>query len=527
MKRRTLLTGLPAAAIAAPRAAGAQRSRVLRFIPQNDLTVLDPVFAAVYATRTHALMVFDTLYGTDSGFRPSPQMVEGHVVEDGGLTWRLTLRDGLKWHDGERVLARDCVASIRRWGQRDPFGQSLLAATAEISAESDKVIRFRLHRRFPMLPDALGKLPTLLPVMMPERLARTDAFTQVTEMVGSGPFRFLANERMAGARAAYARNADYVPRSGGRSEWTAGPKIVHLDRVEWTTINDPATAAAAMQSGEQDWWEYVANDLVPVLRRARNIRVEMQESTGILNAFRMNHLQPPFNNPAIRRALLGAMNQEDFVIPVAGSDPSMWRVPTGFFTPGTPMANDTGMEVLTGPRDYDKVKRDLAAAGYRGERVVLLVATDPAFVKSLGDVAADMLRKAGMNVDVQAMDWGTFISRRASKEPVERGGWSAAMTALSGLDMATPAVQSVMRGNGPAALYGWPDLPKLEALRDQWFMAEDLETQQRLAREIQRQAFEDLPYIPAGQFLQVTAYNRRIRDVVPGYSVFWGLQKVG
>jgi peptide/nickel transport system substrate-binding protein len=525
MQRRDFLKAAGAASLAVPSLAKAQGSRVLKFIPQNDLTVLDPIFAAVYATRTHALMVFDTLYGTDNRFRASPQMVDGHSVEDNGLTWRLTLRDGLKWHDGEPVLARDCVASIRRWGQRDPFGQSLLAATDELSAPDDKTIRFRLKRPFPLLPDALGKLPTLLPVMMPERLAKTDAFTQVTEMVGSGPFRFLADERISGARVAYARNAGYVPRADGTPEWTAGRKVVHVDRVEWTTIPDPATAAAAMQSGEQDWWEYVANDLVPVLKRARNVKVAMQESTGILNAFRMNHLQPPFNNPAIRRALLGAMNQEDFVIPVAGSDPAMWRAPTGFFTPDTPMASDAGMDVLKGPRDYAKVKRDLLAAGYKGERVVLLVATDPAFVGTLGEVAADMLRRAGMNVDVQISDWGSFISRRSSKEPVERGGWSAAMTALSGLDMATPAVQSVLRGNGAAALYGWPDLPKLEALRDAWFMAPDLAAQQQLAREIQLQAFEDLPYIPAGQFFQTTAYNTRISGVVPGYSVFWNLRK--
>jgi peptide/nickel transport system substrate-binding protein len=524
MQRRDFLKA-SAAGLAVPSLARAQGSRVLKFIPQNDLTVLDPVFAAVYATRTHALMVFDTLYGTDGRFRASPQMVEGHRTENDGLTWRITLRDGLKWHDGERVLARDCVASIARWSRRDPFGQSLMAATDELAAEDDKTVRFRLKRPFPLLPDALGKLPTLLPVMMPERLARTDAFTQVTEMVGSGPFRFLADERVSGARAAYARNADYVPRGGGTPEWTAGPKVVHLDRVEWTTIADPATAAAAMQSGEQDWWEYVANDLVPVLKRARNVKVVSQESTGILNAFRMNHLQPPFNNPAIRRALLGAMNQEDFVIPVAGSDSAMWYTPTGFFTPGTPMANDAGLDVLKGPRDYDKVKRDLQAAGYKGERVVLLVATDPAFVGTLGEVAADMLRRAGMDVDAQTMDWGSFISRRASKEPVERGGWSAAMTALSGLDMATPAVQSVLRGNGAAALYGWPDLPKLEALRDEWFLAPDLASQRRLARMIQLQAFEDLPYIPAGQFFQATAYSTRIRDVVPGYSVFWNLRK--
>lgn len=525
MKRRQILTGF-SAALAAPMVARAQGSKVLRFIPQTDLTVLDPIFAPVYATRNHGYMVFDMLYGQDSSFRSSPQMVEGHVAGEDGRRWRLTLREGLKWHDGERVLARDCVASIRRWGQRDPFGQALLAATDELSAADDRVIEFRLKRPFPLLPEALGKLPTLIPAMMPERLARTDAFTQVTEMVGSGPFRFLPQERVSGFRVAYERFADYVPRASGTPDWTAGPKVVHLDRVEWTTIPDAATAMGALQTGEQDWWEFVSHDMLPALRRMRRVKVAVQDPTGILCVFRMNHTQPPFNNPAIRRALLGAMKQDDFVMAVAGADPAMWHAPVGFFTPGTPMASDAGLDLLTGPRDYDKVKRDLAAAGYKGEKVVLLGATDPGFIQTLSEVAADMLRRAGMDVELRLSDWGTMIGRRSSREPVERGGWSCLMTALSGVDMLNPALQSVLRGNGAAALYGWPDLPKLEALREDWFAAPDLPAQQQIAARMQQQAFEDLPYIPAGQFLQATAYRDNLQGMVKGFPFFWNLRKL-
>lgn len=525
MKRRSLLAGLAATTLCAPSTGRAQGTNVLRFIPQTDITVLDPIMATVYATRDHSYMIFDTLYGTDSQYRTTPQMVDGHVTESDGRLWKLMLRDGLKFHDGSRVLARDCVASIQRWGKRDPFGQALLSMTNELSAADDRTILFRLKEPFPLLPAALGKLSPLVPAMMPERLAKTDAFTQVTEMVGSGPFRWKADERVSGARAVYEKFTGYVPRPSGTPDWTAGPKVVNVDRVEWTVIPDPATAAAALQSGEHDWWNYATGDLLPLLRKSRHLTVELLDPSGLFCLMRMNHLQPPFNNPAIRRALLGAINQKDFVIALAGDDPNMYRVPSGFFPPGTPLASDAGMTVIEEEPDYDKVKRDLHAAGYKGERVVFLSATDPAFVKTMADVGADMLQKAGMNVDYQVGDFGTLITRRNSRSPVGEGGWSVFMTALAGIDMLNPAVQAQLRGNGADSWIGWPNSPKIEALRTEWFHADTLEAQQAAGRQMQLQAFADVPYLPMGEFYQATAYNKRLSGVLKGYALFWNLRK--
>lgn len=361
--------------------------------------------------------------------------------------------------------------------------------------------------------------------MMPERLADTDPFTQVTEMVGSGPYKFIASERVPGARVVYERFADYVPRTGGAPDWTAGPKVVHFDRVEWTTITDAATAAAALQSGEQDWWDYANSDLLPMLRRARNLKVTVQDPSGQCAMMRFNFLQPPFNNPAIRRALLGAVNQSDVMTAVATDDRSMWHVPLGFFCPGTPMASEVGMAALTGPRDYARVKRDLAAAGYNGEKVVLLASTDFPVLKAMSDVAADMLHKAGMNVDYQALDWGTVNQRRVKKDPVGQGGWSCFCTAWAGTDMLNPAGQLALRANGENAWIGWPNDPKLEALRNAWFDAPDLAAQQKVARDIQAEAFEFVPYLPLGQYLQATAYSTKLTGVLNGFALFWNVQK--
>ena len=196
-----------------------------------------------------------------------------------------------------------------------------MAATDELSAPDDHAIRFRLKRSFPLLPDALASTSSFMCAIMPERLAQTDPFKQVTEMVGSGPYRYLANERVPGARVAYERNTAYRPREDGPLEWTAGPKIAHFDRVEWNVIPDAATASAALQNGEADRWECVNLDLVPLLRQARGIKIAVLDETGLTCNIRMNQAIPPFDKPAIRRAVLRAVNQEDYMVAIAGADP--------------------------------------------------------------------------------------------------------------------------------------------------------------------------------------------------------------
>ena len=204
MRRRRLLTSAlaGAAALAAPRVARAESASVLKFIPQSDLATLDPHFTTASVTREHGFLVFDTLYGMDNNWQAQPQMVAGHVISDGGKLWELTLRDGLMFHDGTKVLARDAVASIKRWGQRDAFGAELLSRIDEMTAPTDKLIRLRLNKPFALVPDALAVIISV-PVIMPERLAKTDPFRQVTEMVGSGPYRFVASERVPGSRVVY------------------------------------------------------------------------------------------------------------------------------------------------------------------------------------------------------------------------------------------------------------------------------------------------------------------------------------
>ena len=415
MKRRDFLAGSAATALAAPAVWAAGDPKLLKFVPQSDIALLDPHLAPALVTRNHAYLVYDTLYGVDDAVRPRPQMAAGHVIEDDGKTWKITLRDGLRFHDGTPVLARDAVASLKRLAKRDVFAISVFSDVDDLSAISDSVLQFRLKRPFRLLADLLGKPNPFAPVVMPERLALTEPSQQVTEIIGSGPYKFNMRERVPGSLAVYERFAGYVPRTDGPPAGTAGPKIAYFDRVEWHTIPDAATAAAALQSGEVDWWEQTTGDLLPLLRKSPDVKVEVIDTLGYYAVLRFNHLNPPFDNAGIRRALLGAFSQTDMMQAVAGDDRSMWRAGVGIFTPASPLANDAGMEVLNGPRNLAQVKRDLEAAGYNGEKFVFLVPTDLPAINAMSEVAADVFRKLGMNMDYQTLDWATVATRLNSR----------------------------------------------------------------------------------------------------------------
>ncbi len=521
LRRRALMTtGL--AALARP--AIAQPASTLRFIPESDVAVLDPIWTTATVTRNHGYMVFDTLYGQDATFQVQPQMVAGHTMEADGKLWRLTLRDGLRFHDGEPVRAQDAVPSIRRFAARDAFGRALMEATDELSAADDRTIQFRLKRPFPLLPAALGKTGTSMPCIMPERLARTDANTQVTEMVGSGPYRFLPGDRVPGSLVAYERFGAYVPRPDGPATFTAGPKRAGFDRVEWQVIPDAGTAASALANGEVDWWQSPVPDLQGMLRRKPGIRIEVLDPGGGLGCLRFNHLFPPFNNPAVRQALLGAVDQSEVMRAVAGDERALWRDHVGVFSPGTPMATDAGTGAVVGKRDFPAVRRALAAAGYAGEKIVFLDPTDYPTTHAMALVMADAFQQCGLNVDLVSTDWGTLVQRRSSRKPPADGGWNVFLTYLNGTNNFDPASQLGLRGNGDGAWFGWPSAPRLEALRAEWFEAPDLASQQRICAEIQRQFFVDVPYLPLGAYYDATA-TRRLGSVRMGFPQFYDVQR--
>jgi peptide/nickel transport system substrate-binding protein len=525
MDRRHFLAG--AASLAAQpsldRPALAGTSKTLVFVPTTNPPSFDPVFNPAQATRTLGLMLYETLYTRDIALNPHPHMLEGHVVEDEGRRWTMTLRPNQFFHDGTPVLARDCVASIRRWMARDPVGGFINGRVDALEANDDRTLVWRLNKPFPFLPNALAKTqPTC--AIMPERLTG-DPFKQAPECIGSGPFRYLPDEFVSGSRVVMAKFDKYVPRPE-RVEYGWGGYHVKVDRVEWRVIPDPATAANALRTGEVDWVEMPLPDLLPMLRQAPGVTVSRLDTHGVFLVLRPNFIVGPTANVAVRRAMLAALNQEDAMTAVMGEDRDGWRAPLGFFIPGTESASEAGMEFVRNPPDTAAIKQMLKDGGYNGERIAMMHPTDPSSYDAVCQVAENDFRRVGLNIDVQTTDWGTVTQRRISKEPLEKGGWSLFPSGFPPVDFANPVLAGGMRTNGKDAWVGWPENPAIESLRDAWIDSNDKAEKKHLSEKLQQACFDYVPYIPCGQYMPSSAWRNNITGQLRGPAVvFWNVEK--
>ncbi|WP_428535167.1 ABC transporter substrate-binding protein [Rhodopila sp.] len=528
MQRRALMAAAGAAVLTRPmlaRPALALAPKPLIFVPQANLTSLDPVWTTATVTRNFALMVYDMLYGRDQAFVPCPQMVEGHVIDDDARRWTMKLRDGLIWHDGTPVLARDCVASLRRWLQRDSAATTINQRVDAIEAPDDRTLVWRLRKPLALLAHFLSKVQPQ-PVMMPERIAASvDPFKQVTEIVGSGPFRFRPKEYVSGSFVAFERFDRYKPRNEPAS-YTAGGHQVLLDRVEWHVIPDSATAASALIAGEVDWLELPQPDLIPMLRQRAGIDTGLLDLYGTVAILRPNHLNPPTSNVGVRRAMFAAIDQHEVMVATMGDDPNTWRAPMGYFLPSSGSANDAGMDFVRKRHSIDQVKRMLDQANYGGEKIVFLHPTDQLAYNAFSTVVVDAFHKVGLAVDEQMTDWGTVVQRRPSKAPLDKGGWSMFPAGAPGPEYVDPLLANTLRSNGSKAWFGWPDDPALEAAYEGWIDAPNQAERRRQEIAFQAAAFTSVPSIPLGQYLPHAAWRSNVTGLVKGSApVFWGARK--
>ena len=527
MRRRSFLqagaAGIAAAAL--PRVSIAQPANalVLRFVPQSNLTLLDPIITTAAVTANHAWMVWDTLFGVNAAQEAKPQMAEGFTVSDDGRTYLIKLRAGLKWHDGEPVRAQDCAPSLARWAARDTFGQTIAKVVDEWGTADDRTIKVTLKRPFPLLIDAIAKPDAQIAFMMPERIAKSDPFKTITEFIGSGPFRFLKDEYISGGSAAWAKFDGYVPRQEP-PDWTTGGKVAHFERIEWKIIPDAATASAALQSGEVDWYEQVQADLVPLLRRNSEIAFASSNPQGYIAGLRFNHLHPPFDDVRLRRAVLTAVNQEDYMGAVTGNDPSAWRICKSQFPCGTTYGSEVTMPVQQG--DLAAARAMIKEAGYNGAKAVVINPTDFATIGPLGDITYDMLKKIGINAELQATDWGSVVQRRSSKESVEKGGWSIFHTWFTGGFIINPVVTAPFRGQGANGWFGWYDNPRVEQLTQDWLDAKDVDGRTKVAAAIQQENYEQVPTVTLGQFQIPTAYRKSVAGRLEcNGPLFWNVRR--
>lgn len=504
-------------------AAQATETKTVKMAAQAPLRLLDPIATTAYITRNHGYMVYDTLFALDAKLQPQPQMVKDWSVSEDGLTYTFTLRDGLNFHDGTKVRSADCIASIKRWAERDLTGTRMLSVTEEFKEIDDNTFEIRLKKPFGAVIEGLSKSSSLVPFIMPERLAKQPASEPITEVIGSGPFKFNAAEYRPGLQVVYERNENYIPRSDP-SDGLAGAKDVKVDRVIWLSLPDIQTEANALIKGEVDYIEIVYPDVMDGLKSAKDVSIQRLSSTTT-PTLRLNWLQPPFNNKKTRQALLHSLSQRDFMDAQIG-DPDAYVVCGALFGCNTEFATDVGAAQIHDTPDLEKAKSLLKEAGYKNEKAIALHATDYPPVSALAPMAVQAMQSIGMNAEMQAMDWATFLTRRNIQEPVQQGGWSLAYGSWNTLDLTSPLSNLNLDGRGKIGYAGWSESSEMEALKDAYASATDLDSKVKLAHEIQALAYDEVFYIPLGTYNNYSAHRSSVSPFIEApVTVFWGIEK--
>jgi peptide/nickel transport system substrate-binding protein len=511
-----------AAATAVGFAASSHAGTTLRAVMHSDLKILDPIWTTAYIVRNHGYMIYDTLFATDASGEIKPQMVGKYDVSPDKLTHTFTLRDGLSWHDGQPVTAEDCVASIKRWAARDTAGQMLMTFVAAIEVKDAKTFMMQLREPTGLVLLALGKPSSTVPFMMPKRVAETDPNTQISDFTGSGPFIFKQDEWKPGDKTVYIKNDKYKPRSEPASG-LAGGKVVKVDRVEWRAISDHQQAVNALLAGEIDFIESPPHDLLPLALANPGIEAVELNTSGNQYSFHMNWLHKPFDNHKVRRALLYAFNQEDFLRAVIG-DSEFYKVCKSYFPCGTPFSTEKGMEDLL-KSDFTKAQTLLREAGYDGTPIVLLHSTDLYVLANLAPVAKSLMEKAGFKVDMQSMDWQTLVTRRAKKDPPNAGGWHALLTSAAAAAITNPITAAFFNSACDKAWFGWPCDAAMEKLRDQFARETEPARQKAIAEAVQVQAANMVQFIPLGQWYERSLMRKNLVGVIQSpVTVFWNIE---
>ena len=524
INRRQAVRGAAAAALTlgAPSIQAQTGQQTLRFVAEADLKILDPIWTTGYITRNHGYLVYDTLFGTDENHQIKPQMVEHTTISPDGMRYVFTLRDGLRWHDGKPVLSEDCVELLKRWAKRDRFGQLLMAHTAKIAPVNKDTFTLDLAQPFGLVLEALGKPSSNVPFMMPARIASTPPEAQIKEVVGSGPFKFVQDEWQPGDQAVYVKNSDYVPRDEPPSGSTGGKKP-YVEKVVWRYIPDPWEAAEELTIGTVDWWQEPPLDFIIKIQKIPGLQTFLFDPNGEQGWLRPNCLHPPFNNKKARQALLHMVDQETYLAWAIGHQGYYWTCPSVFACRGA-YASNVGAEPMM-QHDLTKARRLLEESGYDGQPVVVLHVTDRPFMNAAAIVTRRRLDSIGFKVILKAMDWSTMLAVRARKEPPDKGGWNLLHTFWSAADVNNPAVHFALSGAGPNAWFGWPDIPELDKLVTEWVRATDQAKRKQLADQIQKVAFDEVPYVPWGEWVHPTAFRTNVRGVLNfGSPLFWNVE---
>ncbi|KAA3441955.1 peptide ABC transporter substrate-binding protein [Mesorhizobium sp. SARCC-RB16n] len=494
----------------------------LRVIADADLKTIDPIVTTSGTTLVHAYLIYDKLFEFDKDGVARPQLADKVDISADTKSYTITLRKGLKFSDGGPITTDDVIQSLKRWASRDQTGQLLAARLKNITKVDDLTFRIELNEPFDV-PAALAGVTGNPAFIMPKRVASLPPTDQLTDTTGSGPYQFDYSSWKPGQTRIYTKNPNYVPRNDPPS-FFAGKKEATFDTIEMAYVPDANTAMAAMVTGQQDIWTSPPMDNALALKN--NPDVVVAKGYFSQGLYVINHVVPPFDNVKAREALTYLIDQNEINRAAVG-DQEFWHTCYAYLTCEGKFGDESAYAGHRGAADFDKAKELLKEAGYDGKPIVILDPTDwpEAHVRSL--YMAQQLRKAGAQVDLQAMDWSTLTSRRTSKAPASEGGWNLFPNIMEGGPASSPLTHLMLASNCEKAWFGWPCDKKIEDLRAAFISAVDQNEKKKIASELQARASVYLPFVMTGEYTGAVVYRADIEGFNPetAETYFWNVRR--
>jgi peptide/nickel transport system substrate-binding protein len=474
----------------------------------GSLAGLDAMAVPSGVIQTIGAHMYDQLYTTDGRMQPSPQMVESWETSTDGLTWTMTLRDGLIWHDGTDVTIDDVVASKRRWIDRAFRGGNLTKERLNsIDAVDDRTFAWNFHTPFTLLLEALGTW-SIAPIMQ-ERIASITPGAEpvkddVFPYIGSGPFKF--DEWALGDKIQFTAFREYVPRSDA-SDGLAGARIPYVDLLVWLEVPDAITRVAMLETGAADVLVTGPTDEYPRLRDLQGV-VTYVDPVGRQPTIFFNGAKAPFNEPLVRRAVQAAIDAE--AIMETYGDPELWMLCPAEFGCGLPWETHQAEEFYN-QANIERAKELLAQSSYNGEPIIVISSSDNPTTGPITVVARPALEAMGFNLDFKVLDTASFLQVIRGE-----GLWD-----MYGTYRTSNAYDPAYR----LALPPWTDPdPRQVVLAQRFLEAPTTQEKKAIVGEMQEVMFDDVGWMTLGMFNSYNAARDYVKGFKPGLSpAFWSV----
>ncbi|MER9294807.1 ABC transporter substrate-binding protein [Mesorhizobium sp. M0510] len=517
--KTTAIRGLLTTALVGVLSVGAVRADTLRVMQGTALKTVDPIVTTSGDTQIHGYLIYDKLFEFDSHGTARPQLADKVDLNSDKKTYTITLRKGLKFSDGTPITTDDVIPSVKRWESRDVVGGLLGARTKEMVKVDDLTFRIQLNEPFDV-PSALASIVGNIPFIMPKRVASLPSTVQLTDTTGSGPYQFDYSNWNPGQTAVYTKNPFYISRNDTPSFYW-GKKEATFDKIEISAVPDANTAMAAMLTDKEDIWLTPSLDNALALRK--DPKLVVSNGYFVQSFIMLNHAVPPFNNPKASLALTYLIDQKE-IMQITVGDPQFWHTCYAYLTCEGTYGDESAYSGHRGAMDYEKAKELFKEAGYDGKPIVILDETDWPSAHATALYLGQQLRKIGVQVDLQSMDWATLSTRRTSKAPASEGGWSLYSNYVEVGNGGNPLTHLAMAANCDKAWFGWPCDEKIEQLRAAFANSVDESEKKKITFELQARASAYVPFVMTGEYGIPSVYGADLEGFNPETSFSYFLE---